>query len=252
MSLPIILITTGRQNHYTQYREVQSVSFGCDINYLNSVIRSGGMPLMLPCVMEPEAVTAVLQVADGVLFSGGGDILSLAYGEEPHEQSKYQDSKRDAAEIALARQALAMKLPIFGICRGQQLLNVALGGTLYQDISTQVPDAIKHVSEGLDVLLQHTITIEEDSLLARVFGTTTMAVNSWHHQAVKTLGNGLRISARAHDGVVEALESTDGTPLLTLQCHPEECTGAYPVFQRVFDWLVTEARAYRERKAVPV
>jgi putative glutamine amidotransferase len=245
MAKPIILITAGRQNNYTPRREVQTVTYGCDVDYLDAVRRSGGVPLMLPANLEPEDAVEALRAADGLLLSGGGDVCSLLYGEEPHQKSKYQDMRRDAAELALARVAMAQELPTLGICRGLQLLNVALGGTLIQDVPSQVPESVKHWSDGLDVLLQHTIRIEDGSLFARVMGTTEMAVNSWHHQAVNALGEGLRISARARDGIVEGIESSEGKPVLAFQCHPEECAGTYPEFQRVFDWLVSEAAAYR-------
>jgi len=245
MSNPIILITAGRQNHDTPRREMQTVTVGCDIDYLQSVLRSGGTPLLLPCLADSAAIHAALQVADGVIISGGGDILSLLYGEEPHPLSKLHDPTRDTMEIEMTREALAMGLPVLGICRGQQLLNIALGGTLVQDIPSQVPDAVKHFADGLDVVLLHSVDIVENSLLSRVLGATTLAVNSWHHQAVRDLGNGLRASAVARDGVVEAIEATEGTPLLAVQWHPEECAAAYPIFQRLFDWLVSEALAYR-------
>jgi putative glutamine amidotransferase len=116
-----------------------------------------------------------------------------------------------------------------------------MGGTLIQDVPSQVRGAIKHYSHGLEPVLLHTIEIEEDSLLARVFQTTSMAVNSYHHQAVKELGKGLRINSKARDGVVEGLEATDGRPVLGVQFHPEELTEMYPPFQLLFEWLVNEA-----------
>ncbi|HEY3416417.1 MAG TPA: gamma-glutamyl-gamma-aminobutyrate hydrolase family protein [Armatimonadota bacterium] len=244
-SSPIIMLTAGRQNHYAPRREVQTVTFGCDVDYLHAVQQAGGVPVMLPGIADESSVQAALAAADGLLLTGGGDIMSLAYGEEPHEKSTYQDPLRDAMELAAARQALALGLPILGICRGLQLLNVALGGTLVQDIPSQVPGANKHYSSGLDVVLLHTIEVDDTSLLARIMGSGSLAVNSWHHQAVKELGHGLRISARARDGVVEAIESAEGKPLLAVQCHPEECVGTYPHFRKLFDWLVNEARAHR-------
>jgi len=248
MTTPVILVSAGRQNNYTPRREVQTITAGCDIDYLAAVQRSGSVPLMLPFLASSEGIAAALSVADGLLLSGGGDILSLTYGEEPHVTSKLQDPTRDAMELEATRLALEMGMPVLGICRGLQLLNVACKGTLIQDIPTQVPGAVKHYADGLDVVLLHTMDIESDSLLAKVMETTTMAVNSWHHQAVKAVGNGLRISARARDGVVEAIEAADGRPLLAVQCHPEECAATYPQFQRVFDWLATEARSYQSRK----
>jgi putative glutamine amidotransferase len=180
------------------------------------------------------------------MLTGGGDVGSLFYGEEPHVASKLQDPVRDEMELEATQLALKRGLPILGICRGVQLLNVALGGTLVQDVPSQVPNALKHYSEGMDVILLHTIEIEAGTLLAHIFGTTSMAVNSYHHQAVKDVGRGLRVNSRARDGVIEGIEAADGRPILGVQFHPEECTAQYPQFRALFDWLVREA-GERER-----
>jgi putative glutamine amidotransferase len=238
---PLILITTSKQNHATPYAERQAVSTGCNIDYVHSVVRSGGAPVLLPRVDDREAIRAAVEAVAGVLLTGGGDILSLHYGEEPHAASKYQDPVRDEMELELTRLALERELPVFGICRGVQLLNVALGGTLIQDVPSQVPGALKHYSEGLAPLLLHTIDIEPGSLLSRVLDSSSLAVNSYHHQAVKELGRGLRVNCRARDGVVEGVEAEDGRPILGVQFHPEEITASYPRFQALFDWLVREA-----------
>jgi gamma-glutamyl-gamma-aminobutyrate hydrolase PuuD len=244
---PIILVTAGKQNPATPRGEVQVVTAGCDVDYIQSVVRAGGAPVILPCVADPEAVRAVVQAVDGVLLTGGGDIVSLAYGEEPHPTSKLQDPARDAMEFEVTRRALERELPVLGVCRGVQVLNVAQGGTLIQDVPSQVPGAVKHYSEGLDTVLLHTVEIEADTLLARVLGTTSMAVNSWHHQAVREAGQGLRVNSRARDGVIEGLEAADGRPILGVQFHPEECTATYPQFQALFDWLVREAAGRARR-----
>lgn len=241
MKKPIILITAGRKNESAGDSKPQTVWNGCDIDYTQSVARSGGVPLLLPCVTDEATVLAALDAADGLLLTGGGDILSLNYGEEPHITSKYQDPKRDALEIALTEGALERDIPILGICRGLQLLNVAMGGTLIQDIPSQVPDSIKHYGAGLTTTLLHSIDIEPDSILARVLNTGKMAVNSYHHQAAKDVAPGLKINCRARDGVIEGLESADGKPILSVQFHPEEIADVYPQFQPLFDWLVSEA-----------
>lgn len=248
MSTPIIAITVGRQNHYTPQRQVQTVTVGCDIDYTTAVMRAGGAPVLLPCVADRTAIRAVLEVADGVLLSGGGDIHAHAYGEEPHPLSKYQDHLRDEAEFLVTTEAMALGLPILGICRGLQVLNVALHGTLIQDVPSQVPGAIKHFSEGLDVVLLHHVDLEAGSQLAGVLQTDSLAVNSWHHQAIKEPGVGLRINCRARDGVIEGVEAADGRPVLAVQFHPEECAASYPQFQLLFDWLVVQAR---EARATP-
>ena len=241
MSKPVIVLTAGRQNLYTPRREVQTVWAGCDINYVSSVMRSGGAPVLLPYLADKDTIRAVLQAAHGLLLTGGGDVVSLAYEEEPHPRGQYHDPVRDQMEIEVTRCGLALNLPILGICRGIQLLNVALGGTLVQDIPSQIDGAVKHFTSGLAPVLLHNIDIEEDSLLSRVLRTTSLAVNSWHHQAVKDLGKGLRANSRARDGVIEGIESDEGKPILAVQCHPEEIAADHAHFQSLFDWLVAEA-----------
>lgn len=240
MSKPVIVISAGRQNLHTPRRETQAIFTGCNVEYVKAVIRAGGAPVLLPYLADKESIASVLESANGVLLSGGGDILSLRYGEEPHPRSLYQDPIRDEMEIELTRLAIERNMPVLGICRGIQLVNVALGGTLIQDIPTQVPNTVKHYSEGLAPVLLHSLEIEPESLLARVLETTSTAVNSYHHQAVRDIGAGLRVSARASDSVIEAIESSDGKPILAIQCHPEEIAAPYPIFQKLFDWLVAQ------------
>jgi putative glutamine amidotransferase len=247
MSKPIILVTTGKQGQEAQRSEVQAVSATCNMHYIHPVVRAGGAPVILPCVADPAMIRACVEVADGVMLTGGGDVLSLAFGEEPHPLSKYQDPTRDEVELEVTRLALERELPILGICRGEQLLNVAFGGTLIQDVPSQVEGAIKHYSHGLEAVLLHTIDIEEDSLLADILETTSTGVNSYHHQAVGDVGRGLRVNCRSRDGVIEGVEADDGRPILAVQFHPEEVTEKYPRFQRLFDWLVDEARQRKPR-----
>jgi len=250
MPKPVILITAGKQGEAAARAEIQSVRSSCSMQYVDSVVRAGGAPITLPCVADPEVIHAVLETVDGVVLTGGGDVLSLAYGEEPHPASKYQDPARDEMEFAVTRQALERRLPILGICRGAQVLNVAFGGSLVQDLPTQVPGAAQHYSQGLVPILLHQIEIEPETLLARVTGTTSMPVNSYHHQAVNRLGDGLRINCRSSDGVIEGVEAADDRPILGVQFHPEELTAIYPRFQNLFDWLVREASGKPRRETV--
>ena len=134
---------------------------------------------------------------------------------------------------------------MLGICRGIQSLNVALGGTLIQDVLSQVDGVVQHYTHAIETVVIHTIDVEPDTLLARVLGVTSVAANSWHHQAVKDLGEGLRVNCRARDGVIEGIEAADGRPVLAVQCHPENIAERWPVFQRLFDWLVAEAGGNR-------
>jgi len=241
MSRPIIAITTGRRNPTPERARRQLPATGCPLEYPECVARSGGAPVLLPRIDEPEAIASALAIADGLLLSGGGDVVSLAYGAEPHPKALYQDPIRDRVEFQAIRVAVGRRLPVLGICRGIQVLNVARGGTLIQDIPAEAPDACQHYAREVETVLSHTIDIENDSLLARVLETTCTTVNSWHHQAVREVGRGLRVNCRARDGVIEGLEADDGRPILAVQCHPEDCAEAYPLFQKLFDWLVDEA-----------
>ncbi|MHB1001222.1 MAG: gamma-glutamyl-gamma-aminobutyrate hydrolase family protein [Armatimonadota bacterium] len=235
MPQPAILITSGRHNQTAQKTEVQSVLLGCSIHYIEAILRAGGAPIILPPVTGADSIRTILERVDGVILSGGGDVLSLEYGEEPHPKSHYHDPSRDKVEIEVVRQSLEMNLPVLGICRGIQLLNIALGGTLYQDVPSQVKNAVKHYSQGVSSVLLHSVDIEPGSILSKVSGTNSMAVNSRHHQAVKDLGDGLVINCRAKDGVIEGVEFADGRPILGVQYHPEECADIYPGFQEIFD-----------------
>jgi putative glutamine amidotransferase len=214
---------------------------GCDIRYPEALMRSGAAPILLPRTRDEEVVETAMDVVDALLLTGGGDVVSLAYGEEPHPSALHQDPVRDAMEFAAVHRAVERGIPVLGICRGIQALNVAFGGSLIQDIPSQVPDAVQHYTRAADTILGHSVDIEEDTLLAEILGATSTPVSSWHHQAVRQVGDGLRVNARARDGIVEGLEAADGRPILAVQCHPEESAEVYPLFQRLFDWLVEVA-----------
>lgn len=247
MSRPLIVVTAGTRNPPSVPPE-EEIIIGVAVDYLNAVVQAGGAPVLLPSVADTESILTVLRAADGMLLTGGGDILSFHYGEEPHFESQRHDPVRDAMEMTVVRTALKLNMPILGICRGLQLLNIVQGGTLYQDIPSQIPEADIHNTEELDAVLRHPIAIEPDTLLARIMQADTMEVNSWHHQSVNQLGRGLRINARARDGVVEGIESCEGKPVLAVQCHPEDCSAAYPCFRNLFRWLIDEAEAYHASK----
>jgi len=239
---PVIGITAGRGNQVTERHERQAVTIGCRAEYADPIVRAGGAPILMPPVEDLKAVAAMMRPVDGLLLSGGGDIVSHVYGEEPHPENLNEDPIRDEMELEAVRLAMEMGVPIFGICRGIQTLNVALGGTLVQDIPAQVPGAFEHhnIHERGRAPV-HTIDIEEESLLAKVLGTTCTTVNSRHHQAVKDTGRGLRVNCRSPDGIIEGIEADDGRPILAVQCHPEDSLEEYPLFQKLFDWLVAEA-----------
>lgn len=196
-------------------------------DYEESVRRAGGDPWVLdPSLDRPEDV---MRSATGLLLAGGGDVLPRIYGAATHPSYSAAEAGRDEYEIELARRALELHLPLFAICRGIQVLNVARGGTLVQDIPTELPGTLEHklaVPPHEAVELAHEIWIEGGSLLAklageRLNGADTCQVNSRHHQAVKTLGEGLVTTATAPDGVIEAIEDPTRRFCLAVQWHPE-------------------------------
>jgi putative glutamine amidotransferase len=245
MTKPLIGITAGKKFHPAKRSEEQSITISLETQYVESAARAGAAVIILPGDVDEASAAAAVSVLEGIILSGGGDVMPLAYGQEPHPASLLQDPARDAVELAVIRSALAKGIPILGICRGIQILNVALGGTLIQDIPSQVPGACQHYSRTEGTTGMHTIDITPDTLLAQVLGQTSMAINSYHHQAIDKLGRGLRINAKAKDGVIEGVESDDGRPILAMQCHPEAAAAVHPAMQALFGWLCDAAKSRR-------
>jgi putative glutamine amidotransferase len=211
-------------------------------DYEESVRRAGGEPRVLrQDVDRPEDV---VRECAGLLLPGGGDIDPVLYGETPHSTFGAAEAGRDAYEIALARQAVEADLPLFAICRGIQVLNVAQGGTLIQDIPDQVAGAVAHVLRDPPFAMAHDVWFTAGTLLERLLRERledeTCQVNSRHHQAVKALGRGLIVSATAPDGVVEGVEDPSRRFCIGVQWHPENFyrTGE---FRALFEALVAAA-----------
>lgn len=224
---------------------------GCELadGYWQSVLAAGGSPLIIPPYEEAEAMATALESVDALLLSGGGDLNPLFVGEQPSPALHSITPQRDEAELQLIRMALDMQLPILGICRGIQLLTVTMGGSIYQDIQKDIIFPVRTVKHSQDLPREwasHSVRIEEDTLLYKILQSHEVAVNSFHHQAVKLTGRHLGASATATDNVIEAVESCEGKPILGVQWHPE-CfilRGDHSMMP-LFDWLVDEARLYR-------
>jgi putative glutamine amidotransferase len=189
--------------------------------YTTSVARSGGVPVMLPPTDDEEVIRRELSVVDGLLLQGGNDIDPSLYGEEKDPLCGETDLQQDRMLIALFHQARTMGKPILGICKGIQLVNVALGGTLYQDVSRFSPNSLQHDHLKDATKPFHQVKVEQDSLLWEIFHQETLSVNSLHHQIVKDIAPSLTIAARATDGAVEAVQGNEGPFLLAVQWHPE-------------------------------
>lgn len=220
--------------------------------YYRSIIAAGGVAVALPPIEDPEQILGQLESVDGILFSGGGDINPLLLGEEPLPQLGGVNPVRDAHELLLARLAYDRGIPMFGICRGLQVIVAALGGTLHQDIKTCLPDRnlLKHSQQMPRFVSSHTVTALDDSIIGKVLGTR-VAVNSFHHQAVATPGPLLRVTATAPDGVIEGVESTDFKSVMGVQWHPEcfilnRDTCMLPLFRH----FIGEAEGFRKAKSL--
>jgi putative glutamine amidotransferase len=193
------------------------------------VAEVGGMPVILPVLAVDEASAGVLDRLDGLLITGGTDVAPSHYDEEPQRPEWSGDPVRERYEQALLRRALALDLPVLGICRGCQILNVAPGGRLYQDIDTQVSEAATHRDTELYDSLGHALQIEPGTLLSASAGPGPHWVNSVHHQAIRRVAESLRVSARAPDGVIEAVEAKDNDRFwFGIQWHPEWLDTATP------------------------
>lgn len=213
--------------------------------YIEAVAAAGGIPSLIPMGLDEAALRALLVQVDGLVLTGGGDIAGDHYQSEHEDYIFDVDLDRDRVELFLAREALALNKPLLAICRGHQLLNVALGGTLYEDVMEWMPGAIKH--DFFDTFPRnhkaHAVAIEPGSKLAATLGRREAEVNSLHHQGIRDLAPGLVAAAHAPDGLIECVEALDHPFALGVQWHPENLYIDDPVMLSLFRGLVEAARA---------
>jgi len=219
---------------------------------VHAVEQAGGVPILIPVLNDISELDTLLPRLDGLLLPGGLDVHPSLYGEEPHPLLTALDQQVDEMEFALARWALKEDIPTLGICRGMQLLNVALGGSLYQDLTEQYTSNIRHMNLELPrSQIVHRVYVEPGSRMEQILGTRVFWTNSLHHQAVKVPGKGVRISGRTEDGVAELLEAPDYRFVMAMQCHPEEIYMQEPACARFFAAFVkacdTNPMAHREK-----
>jgi len=190
--------------------------------YVNAVRAAGLVPVIVP-PLDSADVGAILATVQGVVLTGGEDVDPAEYGAPMHPRANPPHIPRDKCELAVAREARALGLPTLGICRGIQVINVALGGTLIQDIPSEHPSSIEHDVDAGRSTRVHEVRVDDRSRLAAALGATAITVNSYHHQAIARPAAGVRVTARAPDGIIEGIESADdGWWMLAVQWHPED------------------------------
>lgn len=248
---PLILISP---NDEAKGIEFGDLSINLSETYQRAVLNAGGLPLVLPGIASAEMIAECVSRCDGVLFTGGDDINPKIYQDDvPEELSKtvsLEPGERDLRELMLVDEAFRQHKPVLGICRGHQIINVALGGSLVVDIPRQLPEAMNHRQMDRKSEIVHEVQLTKGSLLATVTNKQSLGVNSTHHQAIGRLAKALQATAKSEDGVVEATElrSEDAGLLpffMTVQFHPERLANRYPEHQAIFNAFVFACQSSR-------
>jgi len=232
MSIPVIGLTTYNAKNQAGF-PIAALSY----KYVNAISKAGAASVLVPAGLNDQALQSLIGRLDGILLTGGGDIEVERYRAAAHPRLESVDPERDAIEFAIIRSAVNLGKPFLGICRGFQVVNVALGGTLFTHIQDQLPGALKHdYDSGLErQVLAHEVIMEKESIVARILGETRLMVNSLHHQGADGIATALRVAGRAPDGLVEAIELPDHPFGVAVQWHPE--------------WLMDQAASMRLFKA---
>ena len=224
--------------------------------YILTLTAAGAIPWMIPLVGDDEeTLRGIYDELDGVFLPGGADIDPASYAEERHPLCDRTDPARDQVELAMTRWAIAERKPVLGICRGVQLINLAAGGTLYQDLAEQYAGSIKHDyfpfgGKYARDHLAHDVQVTPGTRLAEWIGAGSVPVNSMHHQGIRDLGTGLVATAIAPDGLIEAAESTDGSFIVGIQWHPEALTDNDARMRRLFAEFIAAASEFRTTRRV--
>ncbi len=237
--MPTIAILTNTEHNTDPWANRHSAQR----EYIQAIILAGGRPMLVPCIPREEIVIPLLEMADGVLITGGADVSPLEYGQQPHPRLRYVNPDRDGLDRIAVRWLLDHpEVPCLAICRGIQAYNAYAGGTLIQDIAAQVRGAIKHSQDAPPWAVSHSITVDPGCLLASIWSSGEVLVNSFHHQAVDQPAEGLKVVARSPDGVIEAMERPDARWTLLVQCHPEQMVYHHAHARALFEAFVAACR----------
>ncbi len=243
-SAPLIGISVGSVRHPAS--AVGARFMALRPTYVHAVTVAGGAPMMIPVASDMAVLRSIFDRLDGVVISGGGDIDPQCYGAERSVYTEGVDAVRDEVELQLARWAVAEDKPLLAICRGHQILNVALGGSLIQDVFGSIPGSLRHEAPSDDWFTRtvHDVSVTEGSKLYEALGgnTSQFAVNSLHHQALDRVADSLQVVATAADGIVEGIEISESNFVVGVQWHPEALVDEHPAMKRLFEGLIGAAR----------
>ena len=237
---PLIGISGGQNTEKTR--------LGLGKRYAQEIIRAGGLPVLLPFPADEATIDALLSRMDGLLLAGGEDVHPKYFGEEVLPGCGAIDEERDVFELMITKKALELRMPIFGICRGIQVLAVAMGATLFQDIESQlgIPRE-KHKQEPPFDDPVHTVRFKESGLFERITQTPLMPTNSMHHQSIKEAGDLLKIEGITMDGIIEAVSAVDNDAVFGVQFHPEYLAGYSDFAARMFTYFIDKANQYAKK-----
>jgi putative glutamine amidotransferase len=205
--------------------------------FIDAVVEAGGVPILIPIINKEEDILKIMDVIDGIVLSGGFDVNPSYYGEEPSKHVGFTYTPRDLCELFIVKAAIEKDMPILGISRGQQVMTVAFGGKLYQDISELSDSYINHMQRASINDIGHYVDIKPSTRLHKIFNTDRLLVNSFHHQAIKSVPPNFIIAAESSDGIVEAIEHKS-KPIMAVQWHPEIMIKKHPVMLRIFEEFI--------------
>ena len=219
--------------------------------YVNSILMNGGVPYLIPVTDDVEVLRQVVAQLDGIVFTGGEDFAPAYFGEEEHEHLGEVNVNRDTYDLTLFKLASDRNIPTLGICRGLQLINVGMGGTLYQDLPSQKPSDINHRQEEAGTVATHSVSVVEGSLMHQILGEKEIQVNTFHHQAIKKLAPGLKIVGWANDSVPEMIEAYPNRQIIGTQFHPEIFTAnGDKLLGKLFQFLIGKAETFQKAKEI--